>query len=145
MPEAQPYEEVLQGYLRNELRVLNAHLPGHPKLLADLLREEHPHVVCRDGSAHLFKRKELEYLASLTDTDEQGELLLPLLIELKPDRGEVMILSGGGVVEKIISRILDMPLTRRQEKFVIYKPQLAVLRKILKTTTQYVFSPGVTG
>lgn len=141
MPNALSYEKVLQEYLRDELRVLNAHLPRGRKSLADLLCEEYPHVVCNDGSTHLFKKKELEYLAGLIDADEQGELLLPLLMELNPNREEVVIVGGGKVGEKVISTVLDMPLTRRQGRTMIYKPQLALLRKVLKTTTQYVFSP----
>ena len=77
MPGELPYERMLQEYLRNELRVLNAHLPRSQEPLSDLLCEEYPHVVCNDGSIHVFKRKELGYLASLIGSDEQEALLLP--------------------------------------------------------------------
>ncbi len=136
-----PYQRMLQECLRGELRVLNAHLPCEQKLLSDLLCEEYPSVVCNDGSTHLFKRKELEYLASMIDTDEQEALLLPILIEVNPGQGEMAIICRGEVEEKVISTILDMPVTPKQERIMIYKPQLALLRKPLKTTTQYLFSP----
>ena len=100
---------------------------------------QHPHV---DGSTHLFRRKELEYLASLIDSDEQQALLLPMLIELSSEQGEATIILGGEVEEKLISKILSMPLTRKQTRISIYRPQLALLRKKLKTTTQYIFSPA---
>lgn len=137
------YERAIQGYLKDELRVLNAHLPERPKLLADLLCEEHPHIVCRDGSTHLFKKKELDYLTGLVKTGEQKALLLPLLIEIKSGRRESVVLRAGEVGEKVISQIIGMPLTHRQGKTVIYKPQLALLRKMLKTTIQYVFSAAL--
>ena len=143
MPNELPYQRMLQECLRGELRVLNAHLPCEQKMLSDLLGEEYPNVVCNDGSTHLFKRKELEYLASMIDIDEQEALLLPILIEVNPGQGEMAIMCRGEVEEKVISKILDMPVTPKQGRIMIYKPQLALIRKPLKTTTQYLFSPKI--
>lgn len=136
-----PYQRMIQECLRGELRVLNAHLPCEQKPLSGLLGEEYPNVVCNDGSTHLFKRKELEYLASMLDTDEQEVLLLPMLIEVNPGQGEMAIICRGEAEEKVISKILDMPVTSKRKRIMIYKPQLALIRKPLKTTTQYLFSP----
>jgi len=136
-----PYERLLQESLKSELKVVNAHLPSRQKSLADLLGEEYPHVLCNDGSTHLFRRKELDYLASLIETEEQKALLLPMLIEVNAGRGEMAVICPGEVEGKVISKVLDMPVTPRQKKIVIYKPQLAVIRKLLKTTTQYLFPP----
>ena len=137
------YQRMLQECLRGELRVLNVHLPCEEKPLSDLLGEESPSLVCNDGSTHLFKRKELQYLASVIDTDEQEALLLPILIEVNPGRGEMAVICRGDVEAKVISKILDMPVTPKQKRIMIYKPQLALLRKMLKTTTQYVFSSKI--
>jgi len=136
-----PYERMLQECLKGELRVVNAHLPSKQKPLSDLLGEEYPHVLCRDGSTHLFSRKELKYLVGLLDADEQKELLLPILIEVSAGQGEMAIICPGEVEEKVISKVLDMAVTCRQKRIVIYKPQLAVVRKLLRTTTQYLFPP----
>ncbi len=139
-----PYERLLQESLRGELRLLNAYLPRAQKSLADLLREEYPHVVCTDGSTHLFKRKELKYLADLIDADEQEALLLPMLIGVSSGQGEMAIICRGEVEEKVISKILDMPVTLKQDRITIYKPQLSILRQRLKTATQYVFTLKIT-
>jgi uncharacterized protein (UPF0216 family) len=136
-----PYDRILREYLTGELRVLNAHLPGKQKSLADLWDEEYPHVLCNDGSAYLFKRKELRYLASLIDIDERKALLLPILIEVNAGRGEMAVLCLGEVDKKVIQKVLDMPLDVREGRITIYRPQLALVRKRLKTTTQYIFSP----
>jgi len=141
MANESPYERMLHECLKDELRVLNAHLPCRQKPLSGLLDEEYPHVVCNDGSTHLFKRKELEYLADMLDTEEQEVLLLPMLIQLGPNQDEAAIICEQGIEEKIISKILKMPLTSKGKRITIYKPQLGVLRKVLKTTTQYLFSP----
>ena len=137
------YERMLQDCLRGVLRVVNAGLPQSQKRLADLLSEKHPHVVCKDGSTHFFKKNELEYLASMLDTDGQRTLLLPMLIELGADQGEAAIICEAEVEEKVISKALNMPVTREEGRIRIYKPQLALLRKRLKTTTVYVFSPKI--
>ncbi|MFC1952234.1 DUF61 family protein [Chloroflexota bacterium] len=141
IPDDLPYQRMLQESLRGELRVLNAHLPCEQKPLSDLLGEEYPSVVCNDGSTHLFKRKELEYLAGMLDADEQKALLLPMLIEVSAGEGEMAIICRGKVEVKVTSQILDMPITTKQERITLYKPQLALIRKPLKTTTQYLFTP----
>jgi uncharacterized protein (UPF0216 family) len=136
-----PYERLLQESLKSELRVINAHLPAKPKSLSDLLNEEYPHVVCKDGSTHLFRRKELKYLASLIDAGEQKALLLPMLIEVSSGQGEMAVVCPGEAEVKVIAKVLGMAVSPRQRKITIYKPQLAVIRKLLRTTTQYIFPP----
>jgi len=138
-----PYERMLQECVRGELRIVNAGLPKSQERLSNLLNEKYPHVVCHDGSTHFFKKSELEYLASMLDTDEQKALPLPMLIELGANQAEAAIICEGEVEEKVISKALNMPVTCEQRRIRIYKPQLALLRRKLKTTTVYVFSPKI--
>jgi hypothetical protein len=138
-----PYEKMVQEYLRGELRVVNAGLPQRQKRLATLLSEKYPHVLCNDGSTHSFKRSELGYLASILDTDEQEALPLPMLIEVGANQAETAIVCEGKVEEKVVSKVLNMPVTREETRIRLYKPQLALLRRKLKTTTVYVFSPKI--
>jgi uncharacterized protein (UPF0216 family) len=139
-----PYEKMLQDCLRGELRIVNTGLPQSQKRLSNLLEEKYPHVVCNDGSTHFFKRSELEYLASIIDTDEQKALPLPMLIELGTNQTEAAIICEGKVEEKVISKALNMPVTCEERRIRIYKPQLALLRRKFKTTTVYLFSPKIT-
>ena len=144
-----PYEKMLQDCLRGELRIVNTGLPQSQKRqskenkLFYLLNEKYPHVVCNDGSTHFFKKSELEYLASMIDTDEQKALPLPMLIELGANQAEAAIICEGKVEEKVISKALNMPVTCEERRIRIYKPQLALLRRKFKTTTVYVFSPKI--
>jgi len=140
-----PYERMLQECVRGELRIVNAGLPRNQERLSVLLNEQYPRVPCHDGSSHLFKKAELEYLASILDPDEQKALALPMLIELGPDQAEAAIICEGTAEEKIVSRTLDMPVTCEERRIRIYRPQLALLRRKLKTTTVYVFSPKIVG
>ncbi len=137
------HERMLQEWLKGEFRVLNAHLPSELKPLSVLLNQKHPYVTCSDGTPQLFKKKELAYLASLLDAEEQARLLLPILIELGAGQGEVFVICRGKIEEKVISHILDMPVACKQGRVSLYRPQLSVLRKVLKTTTQYLFSTEV--
>ncbi len=137
------YEKMLQECLRGELRVVNAGLPQSQKRLSDLLNEKYPHVVCNDGSTHFFKKSELEYLASMIDANEQKTFSLPMLIELGANQAEAAIICEGKVEEKIISKALNMPITCKERRIRIYKPQLALLRMKFKTTTVYIFSPKI--
>jgi uncharacterized protein (UPF0216 family) len=138
-----PYEKMLQDCLRGELRIVNTGLPQSQKRLSNLLDEKYPHVVCNDGSNHFFKKSELEYLASMIDTDEQKALPLPMLIELGANQAEAAIICEGKVEEKVISKALNMPVTCEERRIRIYKPQLALLRRKFKTTTVYIFSPKI--
>jgi len=138
-----PYEKMLQDCLRGELRIVNTGLPQSQKRLSNLLDEKYPHVVCNDGSNHLFKKSELEYLASIIDTDEQKALPLPMLIELGANQAEAAIICEGKIEEKVISKALNMPVTCEERRIRIYKPQLALLRRKFKTTTVYIFSPKI--
>jgi uncharacterized protein (UPF0216 family) len=138
-----PYERLLQESLKHELKVVNAHLPTKQKPLSDLLCEEYPHVICKDGTTHLFNRKELKYLAGLLDAGEQGSLLLPLLIEVGGGLGEMTVVCPGEAATKVIAGVLDMAVEPRQGRITIYKPQLAVIRGRLRTTTQYIFPPKI--
>ena len=138
-----PYEKILQNCLRGELRIVNSGLPQSQKRLSTLLEEQYPHVICNDGSTHLFKRNELEYLASMLDNEEQKALPLPMLIELGANQAEAAVICNGKLEEKIISKALSMTVTCEERRIRIYKPQLALLRRKFKSTTVYLFSPRI--
>jgi uncharacterized protein (UPF0216 family) len=137
------YERVLQRCLKGELKIVNSGLPRRRKPLSTLLGEKYPCVECNDGTLYLFKRKELICLASILSTDEQDSLLLPMLIEVETNQPQAAAICGGNVEEKVLSKITGMTLTYRDGKFRLYRPQLALIRRELKTTTQYVFSPSI--
>lgn len=134
------YEGVYER-LRKELSILGAHLPVERKSLRHLLGEERPHVICNDGTAHHFKRRELEYLAGILGAEGADGLLLPILIELTTSSGEASVACSGGAELKAIERILGMKPAVRGGKIILYRPQVAALRKVLRTSTQYSISP----
>lgn len=140
MDDEPVYNALLREALKDELRLLNAHLPRERKSLYNISQEEHPHIACSDGSTHIFKKKELRYLAGMLSVDEQKALLLPILIKIHAGYSEISVLDSGEAEKKVLSAILDMPLTVTADGITIYKQQLGVLRKKLRTTTQYIFT-----
>jgi len=85
----------------------------------------------------------VEYIESLINANEQAALLLPILIELGANNAEATVICQTGIEEKIISKILNMPAQSKNERITIYKPQLTLLRRMLKTTTQYIFTQKI--
>lgn len=108
--------------------------------MRELLEEENPHVACGDGSRHIFKKKELEYLARIVENESEEIFYLPIIIEVGSREDRVVVRSKTGIEAKLFSRILEMPIACKSETITLFKPQLQVLRRVLKTTTQYVFT-----
>jgi len=130
----------LEELLRTELlRYANKHIPYVRKSLSDLLSEEFPHVICRDGSRHYFRRRELEYLASLVPKELWNFVKLPIVITLSPELGEGAAVVNGELECYIVCRVLGLKY-EGQKSIVIYRPQIAELRRKLRTTTQYAIS-----
>lgn len=137
----EPYEGMLTEYLKGEMRVINAHIPVQQKSLLELLKEEYPGVLARNGSTYLIKRKELNYLAGFLSPEEQQELILPLLIEVVPGENYSALIARGKVEQKVMEHVMGMPMRLEKGRIELVKPQLAVLRQNLRTATQYIFSP----
>ncbi|MCK9230304.1 MAG: DUF61 family protein [Syntrophales bacterium] len=134
-------ETPAERYLFDEFRAINAHVPRRRKSLADLLEEKPPHIMCGDGSAHFFKKKELALLAGMLDREESNDLMLPMIIEVSSGESAMAIPSPKGIEARVLSNILGMKLSLTGGRVLIFKAQLGRIRTILKTCTQYVFIP----
>lgn len=135
------YDRLMETYLSTELRLVNSGLPRVQVSLSQLLTEPQPQISCADGSQQMIKRSELRYLSSLLDPADYDTLLLPVLIEMAGQQSEATVICRTGTEVTLISAILGMHLQcEKPGRLRIYKPQLALLRKKMQTTTQYVFS-----
>lgn len=119
-----------------ELAKLNAHLPDRRISLGVALSSPKPQVLARDGNVHSFKREELDLLARLMPETDWRKLQLPILISLEPKlgRGAARISDKFGAV--VACKLLGKETT---EGLLIYRPEVASLRRKLPTTTQYIF------
>ena len=120
------------------LQSLNNHLPKNRKSLSTLLAEDKPRVFDKEGSSHRFKKDELNLIAEIVPERYHKLVKLPIYIEMTPDYG-----SGTAVVRgyhncSIVQYVLGMEKEKTDE-IIIYRPDVRILRRVLKTTTQYVF------
>lgn len=129
----------LEGAVAEDFRILNTQAPRRKKSLAALLREPHPSVPCHDGNDHHFRKGELERLAAILGEEEREELLLPLLIEISGEARELKVRTKTGVEAKVLESLLRMPVDRRKGEIFLSRAQLPVIRRLLKTSTQYLF------
>ena len=126
--------------LKFELSRLNVHLPERRISLKEALMSAKPQVAARDGSIHAFKREELDLLAKMVPEAEWERLYLPILIALDPKLGRGAARITGGAEVKAISQILEKK--GADDELLIYRPEVAIVRRKLPTTTQYLFVPG---
>jgi len=125
--------------LKFELARLNVHLPERRISLRDALSSKRPGVKVRDGGIHAFKRGELDFLAKTIPEVDWGRLYLPILIALDPKLGRGAARITGEAEARAISQILGK---KGKEELLIYRPEVAIIRRKLPTTTQYFFVPG---
>jgi uncharacterized protein (UPF0216 family) len=140
MEDIFPSEQALSNLLKDEISVLNSQLPLSQKTLSSLLKEKYAYVMCKDGTGHMFKMKELEYLANLLQSGCQSELFLPIMIEISRNMEKIEVVCRNNLEEELLSKIIGSKIIAENHRIPISTPQFSLLRQILKTTTQYVFS-----
>ncbi|MEM2206230.1 MAG: DUF61 family protein [Sulfolobales archaeon] len=134
MPEYD-FDDYLERYLTHELRIVNKYLPMKRKKLAELLKEEYPHVICSDGSLHMFRKEELEGILRLVSDEELNNLFLPIMLELRVDMNGTVALVRDRYAASLISKILG--ITYEGGNLYLYPPQLSELRRKAGTLIQY--------
>ena len=126
--------------IKRLVSIANAHLPVEFKTLRQLLEEREPKVLCRDGSVHMFDRRELEKLAELVPREEHDKLKLPIVLTINPKYGRGAYEIEGNLAKQVVARVLGLPQPMGDEKLILYRPQVMKLRRELPTTTQYAFT-----
>ena len=123
------------------VRSLNDHLPVERRALGELLKEEKPRVVCRDGSTHRIRKEELEAIERIIGPKwgkEAERLKLPILIEMAPDYGRSAARIRGRVYCDIVQVVLG-EMRKTTDEMVIFRPEVRKLRRELPSATQYAF------
>lgn len=123
--------------LKKQILSLNRHVPKQRKSLAELLKEEKPHVVGADGARHRFKKDELLKLSQMIPESEHRKLKLPLYLEIRSTTSGARI--SGRLESEIISKMSNTKLEPYTNEVFIYKPHMKILRSEFPTTTQYLF------
>jgi len=129
-----------EGVMRKLLATMNQHLPAQRRPLTELLLDQDPHYVGKDGHRYRLDRRELEYIASLLDPYDRARLRLPILImtDTTYDSGGWRV--AGKVEAKLISKVLGREMDNDEEVRFFF-PHLHELRKKLSTSTTVMFMP----
>ena len=128
-------ERALQRLFTN----MNQHVPVKRRSLKQLLLEDEPSYVGKDGRTYRLDRKELVLLAELLDEDEGSRLKLPILIMTDTSYGDGYWRVIGTLEVKALSRIIGRTPEKDDEMRVFY-PYLKKIRDKLPTATNTVFS-----
>jgi len=131
-------KDIIEAYLSEELRVVNKSLPLRRKSLAELMREEYPHVITRDGGIHMFRRSELKLAHELLGDELADRLYLPIILEVRTDLKETTLVVKDEVAVKLIAKVLG--LNRYELPLYLYPVHLQELRKKIETLIQYAFT-----
>lgn len=131
-------DDLVELLLREELRIVNKHLPRSRKPLSGLLKDEYPSVLCRDGTLHFFRRSELENISKLVDEEDLDHLLLPIIITIIPESEGFIGMIDDKYAAKLVSKILG--LKNQGGRVYLYEPHLFELRKSYSTIFQIVLS-----
>jgi uncharacterized protein (UPF0216 family) len=126
------------GYFKKLVQNMNRSLPQRRRSLKELIKEERPVVVGRNGSTHSLDQAELERIAALVPEYEWNRLLLPIIIELTPDFGASAARIRGEVECSLVIKLLELKKSA-DKLIVLYMHEIMGLRRMLPTATQYGF------
>lgn len=129
---------LVRKLLLHEIERLNEHLPREYKTLSELLSMKSPSVKTREGGEILMDVEELKLVAKIVPKDLHQKLKLPIVLLRRIDLGKgVFSVSGGKVEAYLISKLLNKEGTVNYEKIetplYIYRPQVQLLRRMLRT------------
>ena len=119
--------------------ILNRGAPLTRIYFNELIQKDNPKIKLLDGSEVEIDKEELEYIRKILPENYLKILKIPIIIEVNPDAYGTGVYRISGVAESyLISKILNKERTKDDEIF-IYRYELRKIRKLLPTTTQYVF------
>jgi len=129
---------------RKMLESLNSHIPSERKTLSSLLSENRPMVLGKDGSMHVFKKKELDKIAEILPKEKYNQLFLPIYIEMNSEYGRGAGRIVGNINCDVVKKIIgERYVYEKNDEIILYANDVAHLRKVLPTTTQYIFTVSI--
>lgn len=129
-----------ENSLKSILKSMNRHLPSKRYSLSELLQQEEPHYVGRDGVEYTVKKEELETMASHLDQREQSKLKIPIYVSSDTKHSIGAWIVRGKVEVKLVSRIVGREPDSDKEMRLFF-PHLSKLRDALPTATTVFFMP----
>ena len=102
-----PFRRTVSGLWKSLMKV-NDHLPRVKKTLKQLLAEDNPQCLAKDGTAIWFEKKDLEFLGDFIPKGFHDRIRLPIVLVSRTDLGRGIYAVIGSDIEKfVINKILD--------------------------------------
>jgi uncharacterized protein (UPF0216 family) len=128
------------GTFEKFIASMNRHLPATRRRLIDLLNEENPSYIGKDGNTYKISKSEIEYIASLLDDVDKERLKLPIFIMTDTSYPGGAWKVSGRIEVQLVSRIICREPENENEIRIFY-PHLMELRKRLPTATTCLYVP----
>lgn len=122
------------------LKAMNQHLPAKRPSLLELMGQEDPNYIGRDGVRYVIKRPELDTIASILPSYELGRLKIPIYIASDTSYPGGAWKIRGRLEVQVVSSIVGRE-PEKEDEMLIFFPHLSRLRDVLPTTTTVFYMP----
>jgi len=125
-----------------EFRTIHSALVTKRKTLKELLSEDSPQCVTREGQVHFFDKEELKRIKSATSEDEEGVLRLPINLHFSLEMENQCYFSDE-VASKVLRRLEGFGEAypyRNGKMWIPYSLGMELLMKY-RTVMQRIFLP----
>ncbi len=120
------------------VEVLNKHLPKESRTLAEMLKEEFPTVVGKDGNEYLIEKKEIEFISENVDEKLWNEFKIPIIFEMCKLGAETVVYVRNKLHADFISKTFGIN-RYKDDALMLYPYELSRIRKKLRTASQVMF------
>ena len=127
----------LDAGLAKLIEALNKHLPRRSKFLADLLSEEEPTIVARDGNEYYIEKKELEFIAKYVESPEKFPI--PVILEMCNVHGSTLVYVRNKMHIEFIKKAFGYNRIS-ENALVLYPHEMGKIRRKLRTASQVMFT-----
>ncbi|MFX1483095.1 MAG: DUF61 family protein [Promethearchaeota archaeon] len=133
---------LIEKMIERDIDTLNDHLPETRYPLSDLVKSDSPQFKTRDGEISVFRREELDFLATEVPTRFHDEVHLPIVLLRRLDYGTGIYTIAGNKIELFTIHHIIGYVDLGWEDFGIWepveklaRPQVQILRRKLPSTT----------
>jgi len=131
-------EDFTERALARMIEAVNKHLPKRSKTLAEMLKEDYPTIVARDGNEYLIERRELEFIAQYVDEGDWERFKIPIILEMCDVGGSTLIYVRDKLHAEFLKRAFGYDRFV-DDVLVLHMHEIAPIRRKLRTTSQVLF------
>ena len=121
------------------ISAVNKHLPRNSRMLSEMLEEEYPTIMARDGNEYVIEKKELEFIAEYLDEEEVRSFPIPIVLEMCEVKGKRLVYVRNKKHAEFLKRAFGF------DRFVdgvlvLDVHEIHPVRRKLKTASQIMFN-----